>query len=90
MEHHFPGSDLTAAEMVLGDDNKMRYVKPLRLAMYEHVLSCLSDYCGSDLSPLNGFSEAKPLFYFCMERWDVWHHFGASPLLTFRLFGCKA
>ncbi|MAQ64250.1 MAG: hypothetical protein CL503_03010 [Actinobacteria bacterium] len=79
IEMNFPASDITYTEMIRGDDGKMRYPKPLRMRMYRHVMDVLSAALGyDDLSPQTGFD--KPLFYFCMERWDVWHDLlGSSP-----------
>ncbi len=69
MEDNFPGSRITAAEMVLGDDGKMRYVKPLRMQMYRRFYDALRDYGGDN-----------PFVYLCMERWDVWERlFGERP-----------
>jgi len=69
MEINYPESRLTSAEMVLGDDAKMRYVKPLRIRMYRHLYSELLKYVQRD-----------NLIYFCMERWDVWDRvFGYHP-----------
>ncbi len=61
IENNYPSSRLTCAEMVLGDDAKVRYVKPLRISMYRHLYNEL-------LAHLSGSS----LIYLCMERWDVW------------------
>ncbi|MBH37945.1 DNA photolyase [bacterium] len=79
IETNFPASTITYTEMIRGNDGKMRYPKPLRMRMYGHVINVLADALGcDDLSPQTGFD--KPLFYFCMERWDVWHDLlGASP-----------
>lgn len=69
MEDNFPGSRLTAAEMVRGDDGKMRYVKPQRIAMYRVLYEALRSFGGDD-----------PFVYLCMERWDVWERiFGTCP-----------
>ncbi|MCF6236634.1 MAG: DNA photolyase [Gammaproteobacteria bacterium] len=69
MEHNFPKSRMTSAEMVLGDDGKMRYIKPLRSAMYQHVYQLIRRYGGDE-----------PYVYLCMERWDMWKKvFGTSP-----------
>jgi spore photoproduct lyase len=55
--------------MVIGNDAKMRYVKPLRVSMYKHLYEELKKH----ISPLN-------LVYLCMERWDVWEKvFGSCP-----------
>ena len=69
MEDNFPGSRITAAEMVLGDDGKMRYLKPLRMAMYRRFYDALREQGGDG-----------PFVYLCMERWDVWERlFGVRP-----------
>ncbi|UCH80268.1 MAG: hypothetical protein JSW20_11055 [Nitrospiraceae bacterium] len=69
IENNYPDSRLTSAEMVLGDDAKVRYVKPLRLAMYHHLYSLLQHHI-TDENPV----------YLCMERWDVWEKvFGTYP-----------
>lgn len=69
IENNYPGSRLTAAEMVAGDDAKMRYVKPLRVSMYKHLYSELRKHVRKD-----------NLIYFCMERRDVWDKvFGYHP-----------
>ncbi|UCG79253.1 MAG: hypothetical protein JSV21_05365 [Nitrospirota bacterium] len=61
MENNYPDSKLTSEEMVLGDDAKVRYVKPLRVMMYDHLLRELKKYIDN-----------KILVYLCMERWDMW------------------
>jgi spore photoproduct lyase len=61
MEENFPASDLTLQEMVLGDDGKVRYVKPHRVEMYRFLLDCLTKYKVQD-----------SLLYLCMERWSMW------------------
>jgi spore photoproduct lyase len=80
MEANFPAQRLTLAEMVRGDDGKVRYPKPLRLNMYKHITDAIKRITGlDDLSPLSP-NLAKPIFYFCMERYDVWEKvLGASP-----------
>lgn len=61
IENNYPDSKLTCAEMVLGDDVKVRYVKPLRLKMYHLLYQSIK-------------KKVKPdnLVYLCMERWDMW------------------
>ncbi len=69
IENNYPASTLTCAEMVPGDDAKVRYVKPLRTEMYEHLYKELRKYISED-----------NLVYLCMERWDVWDKiFGYHP-----------
>jgi spore photoproduct lyase len=61
IENNYPNSRLTSAEMVLGDDAKIRYVKPLRVAMYRFLYQELKKHV-----------QGNSLIYLCMERWDVW------------------
>ncbi len=69
IENNYPDSRLTCAEMVQGDDAKMRYVKPLRVSMYKHLYHELKKYISHE-----------NLVYLCMERWDVWERiFGYHP-----------
>ena len=60
MESNYPGSHATRAEMVLGDDGKVRYIKPLRVEMYQFLYELLQRYA------------PEAYVYLCMERWDVW------------------
>ena len=59
----------------------MRYVKPVRLEMYDHFFNCLKTALKiNDLSPKTNVHIKKPLVYYCMERWDIWDHtFGNHP-----------
>jgi spore photoproduct lyase len=69
IENNYPDSSLTCAEMVVGDDAKVRYVKPLRLQMYKHLYSQLANHISDN-----------NLVYLCMERWDMWEKvFGYRP-----------
>jgi spore photoproduct lyase len=69
IENNYPESRLTCAEMVAGDDAKIRYVKPLRLKMYKHLYGQLRKHISD-----------RNLVYLCMERWDVWEKvFGSCP-----------
>jgi spore photoproduct lyase len=61
IENNFPENRLTCAEMVLGDDNKVRYIKPLRVQMFKLFFHALRQNGAKDI-----------LIYLCMERWDVW------------------
>jgi spore photoproduct lyase len=71
IEQNFPGSKITLPEMVTGNDGKTRYIKPLRIEMYQFIYACLNKYFPKD---------NPPFLYFCMERWDVWEEvFGYSP-----------
>ncbi len=69
IENNYPDSKITCPEMVIGNDAKMRYVKPLRVQMYRHAYNELKKYVLPD-----------NLVYLCMERWDVWEKvFGSRP-----------
>ena len=69
IEKNFPKSKITKAEMVRGPDGKVRYVKPIRVALYKRMYKALRDAGGKE-----------PFIYLCMERADVWEKVtGASP-----------
>jgi len=72
-ERH-PKSKITCGESFPGGDNKMRYLKPLRIKMYKEVAGAIRD-------------RAPGTFvYLCMERKDVWEKvFGAAPENNARL-----
>lgn len=73
MEINFPKQTLTSEEMILGDDGKVRYIKPTRLNLYRHITKELMKHLGlSSLSPTQEPQTNLPLFYYCMERPDVW------------------
>lgn len=70
MELNYPKTLLTHPEMITGDDGKVRYIKPTRIAMYKHIYRCI----------LNHDPQGECLVYLCMERWDMWDRvFGAHP-----------
>ncbi len=72
VEDNFPGSRITSAEMVLGGDGKVRYIKPLRTALYRLLYQAIRDYGGDEI-----------FVYLCMERWDMWRRiFGDRPKST--------
>lgn len=56
----FPASSIAYGEFITGLDNKMRYFKPLRIALYRHMVDCIR--------------KAAPdvTIYFCMEDDQVW------------------
>ncbi|MDL2275352.1 DNA photolyase [Desulfosarcina sp. OttesenSCG-928-G10] len=56
----FPDSMLPYGEFVTGLDNKMRYFKPLRIALYRKMVSWIKD-----IAP-------QVTVYCCMEDADVW------------------
>jgi spore photoproduct lyase len=60
IENRFEDSTICYGEFILGLDNKMRYFKPLRINLYQQVISCIKEF-------------APDLFvYFCMEDEEVW------------------
>lgn len=67
----FPHTRIFSGELIPGKDGKLRYVKPIRVEMYQKMVSWLQAY-------------DKDLFiYLCMERDDVWQEvFGWSPKTT--------
>jgi spore photoproduct lyase len=73
MEANFPRQTLTASEMVLAPDNKIRYVKPLRIEMYQFLYNLLCNACQiNSLSPTKAPHPNRPILYFCMERQDIY------------------
>jgi spore photoproduct lyase len=68
IQKRFPGSKIIYGEFISGLDNKMRYFKPLRIDLYQKMVSWIK--------------EAAPnvLVYFCMEDDEVWKKsFGFIP-----------
>jgi spore photoproduct lyase len=61
IESNFTGSHITAEEMVLGADGKVRYIKPLRIALYHLIYDSILKFFGKN-----------HMTYLCMVRWDVW------------------
>jgi len=60
IEKRFPDSRIPYGEFITGLDNKMRYFKPLRIALYQKIVSYIREYAPA------------VLLYFCMEDQDVW------------------
>ena len=60
IEQRFKESTICYGEFILGLDNKMRYFKPLRIQLYQQIISSIK--------------AAAPgiLVYFCMEDEEVW------------------
>ncbi len=57
----FPGSRIFYQEFIEGLDNKQRYFRPIRVAMYKHIYGLLKRY-----------SAEKTCIYFCMESDEIW------------------
>ncbi len=60
IQQRFPDSSIVYGEFIPGLDNKMRYFKPLRIRIYQHMVSVIRQFA-PDLT-----------VYFCMEDDDVW------------------
>ncbi|MFH2093940.1 MAG: spore photoproduct lyase family protein [Pseudomonadota bacterium] len=60
IENRFKSSTICYGEFILGLDNKMRYFKPLRINMYQKMITCIKTHA-PDL-----------MVYFCMEDEEVW------------------
>lgn len=60
IRNRFPKSKIAYGEFIRGLDNKMRYFKPLRLKLYQKIVSKIRS-----IAP-------KVTVYFCMEDNDVW------------------
>lgn len=56
----FPQSKIIYGEFIPGLDGKLRYFKPLRIALYQHIVSKIREYA------------PEVLVYFCMEDDEVW------------------
>jgi len=57
----FPGSRIFYQEFIEGLDNKKRYFRPRRVALYKHIYSLLKKY-----------AYTKTVIYFCMESDEIW------------------
>ncbi len=60
MREHFPGEAITSQEMFPGIDGKLRYFKPVRLAMYRFFREHIEKYT------------RYPFLYMCMETPEMW------------------
>jgi len=67
-QKRFPFSRIFSGELVPGEDGKLRYIKPLRVQMYQRMVKRLQAY------------DERLFIYLCMEREDVWEEvFGDTP-----------
>ena len=60
IETRFPASKIAYGEFIQGLDGKMRYFKPLRIRIYQEIITAIRD-----IAP-------DVLLYFCMEDDEVW------------------
>ena len=56
----FPDSKIIYGEFIIGLDGKMRYFKPLRIGLYQKMISWIREFA------------PEVLIYFCMEDDEVW------------------
>ncbi len=62
IQSRFKESTLCYGEFICGLDNKMRYFKLLRIALYKKIISCIKEHA------------PQVLVYFCMEDEQVWEN----------------
>ena len=68
IKKRYPHTKIIYSEMVRGHDNKLRYIRPLRVKLYNQVYQALTDV------------KNPPFIYFCMENSIVWKDvMGYSP-----------
>lgn len=60
IEQRFPKSDIVYGEFIPGLDGKMRYFKPIRVALYSHMVGWIRDHA------------PQVTTYLCMEDDPVW------------------
>ena len=60
IQKRFPKSDIIYGEFITGLDGKMRYFKPLRIEIYQKIITCIRAHA------------PRALIYFCMEDDEVW------------------
>jgi spore photoproduct lyase len=60
IQKRFPDSQVFSGEQITGLDGKIRYIKPLRIAMYKAIAKALHQNLGD------------VFIYFCMESQDIW------------------
>jgi len=61
IKQRFPHTQIIYDELIKGKDGKYRYFKPLRLELYQKIVSLIKG-CGGEEIPL----------YFCMESEEIW------------------
>jgi len=68
IRNRFPASKILLGELFPGNDGKFRYLKSLRVEMYQEMVRWLRDF------------EPSLFIYLCMESQEVWERvFGWSP-----------
>lgn len=68
IQRRFPRSKIIYGEFITGLDQKVRYFKPLRVALYQSIISVIRRFA------------PQVTLYFCMEDDDVWEQcLGFAP-----------
>lgn len=68
IEQRFPDSKIPYGEFITGLDGKMRYFKPLRIALYKRIVQAFHQFA------------PDTLLYYCMEDDEVWRRtLGFTP-----------
>ena len=68
IEKRFPHTPIIYHEFIKGFDGKMRYIKPLRIHIYSHMVQWIKSY------------NPNIFIYLCMESNEVWKRsFGYTP-----------
>jgi spore photoproduct lyase len=60
IQKRFPKSKIVYGEFITGLDGKMRYFKPLRIEVYQKIITCIRQHA------------PRVFIYFCMEDDEVW------------------
>jgi spore photoproduct lyase len=69
IQQRFPASSIVYGEFIPGLDGKMRYFKPLRIRLYQHMVAVIRKFA------------PDTTVYFCMEDDTVWEQvMGYLPL----------
>jgi spore photoproduct lyase len=69
IQKRFPKTKILLGEQISGMDGKQRYLKPIRLKIYQHIVSEIRKRMGN------------VFIYFCMESEDIWQKvLGKNPL----------
>ncbi len=69
MRRRFSSSPLALGEVVPCEDGKLRYVKPIRTRLYQHLLGRIRECSGNQTK-----------VYACMERPEVWTRVFRAPI----------
>ncbi|MFH1283156.1 MAG: spore photoproduct lyase family protein [bacterium] len=74
LRDHYPNQRLLLGELIVGQDGKMRYVRPLRVKIYNTVADYLLKYI------------PRSKLYLCMESPEIWQDWGQTSTIDNRYF----